>query len=942
MTTATHLTRLFLPFRRAALCGVLLGGPLCGGAALVPGTARAQALSEAGVALAARPAEPGTMTLAAHPLTARGTIRIDGRLDESAWALAPVATGFTQREPNPGAPASERTEVRVLYDSEALYVGFRAYVSDPATLVGPLARRDAFPVADRVSVDIDSYGDGRTAFSFALTLSGTKQDLLVYDDVSEDVGWDAVWAGEVARFEGPEGAGYTAEFRIPFAQLRYPPGQGPQVWGIQFQRDIPATGETVFWAPILPDREGYVSRFGRLTGLSALPAVRRVELLPYVATRLTRAPGDAADPFYAPNAFAPALGLDAKLGLTSGLTLTATLNPDFGQVEADPADVNLSAFETFFEERRPFFVEGTDVFAFGGTRTSSVSNRPTFFYSRRIGREPASFDRLYPDSAYVYLRAPEQTTIAAAGKLSGQVGSWSVGVLSAATTPERAAYVSPDGARREARVAPAASYSVARVRRAWRGGGSTLGGFASAALRDAGGPFAPVLPGRAVVAGLDGEHAFAGRAWTLSGVLAGSSVAGDAALVSALQRAPQRFFQRPDAAHLALDPDATRLEGYRAELSLAKTGGGRHWRGSATLGAVSPGFEVNDLGFQTRADLLAADAFVEYVQPRAERVRRWSVFGIANHGWSYGGDRVIQAYRAGTFTQLRNLWVVSTVFGLSPEHVNDRLTRGGPLALRPADVSGSLRVSSDARRAVRGTLRGQARHELPHAHDAGTKWVWALFGDVSYRPSLALDLSLRPEYVRRFDTDQYLGARPDPVAEATFGRRYLFADIRQDALFLGFRADWTFSPDLTLQLYAAPYVATGRFHGFKQLRAPRTFDFDVFGRDRGTVTPQVTGPAGTYVPTDDFDRAERYVINPGDGGSAFAIANRSFNYRSLRGNAVLRWEWRPGSTLFFVWQQVRDDFAAYDGFRLGDELGEVFRAPPENVFLVKASYWFGR
>ncbi|MDX1421465.1 MAG: DUF5916 domain-containing protein, partial [Rubricoccaceae bacterium] len=303
--------------------------------------------------------------------------RVDGHLDEAIWAQAPLATEFVQRAPNPGQPATERTEVAVLYDDAALYVGFRCYVSDPSTLVARLARRDEFVGSDRVAVAFDSYDDDRTAFYFGVSAGNVEQDLLMYDDTSEDDSWDAVWDGKAARFENAEGAGYTVEMRIPFSQLRYQTGDGPETWGIQFQRRIPTTGEDDFWAPILPDVEGFVSRFGRLDGLDVQRAPRQVEVVPYAASQLTRAPGDLANPFYAENEFQPTVGFDAKVGLTSNLTLTATVNPDFGQVEADPAVVNLGAFETFFSERRPFFVEGVDIFEYGRTRTNNVSFRPT-------------------------------------------------------------------------------------------------------------------------------------------------------------------------------------------------------------------------------------------------------------------------------------------------------------------------------------------------------------------------------------------------------------------------------------------------------------------------------------------------------------------------------------------------------------------------------------
>src|SRR5690606_14975855 len=399
---------------------------------------------------------------------------VDGVLDEAVWASAPLATDFVQRAPSPGQPATERTEVAVLYDDSALYVGFRCYVRDPATLVGRLARRDEFDSSDRVAVAFDSYDDDRTAFYFGVTAGNVEQDILMYNDNYEDASWDAVWDGKSARFDGADGAGYSVEMRIPFSQLRYRTGPGPETWGVQFQRRIPSTGEDVFWAPILPDMDGFVSRFGRLEGLDVERAPRQIELVPYALAQVTRAPGDAADPFYAENEVQPNVGFDAKVGLSSNLTLTATVNPDFGQVEADPAVVNLSAFETFFEERRPFFVEGVDIFDYGSTRTNNVSYRPTFFYSRRIGRSPSR--GLDGDEA-VWLDSPEPTTIAAAGKVSGKVGPWSVGLLDAATLQEEARFIDEAGNELSTPVEPRANYLVGRVRRDFREGGTVVGGI---------------------------------------------------------------------------------------------------------------------------------------------------------------------------------------------------------------------------------------------------------------------------------------------------------------------------------------------------------------------------------------------------------------------------------------------------------------------------------
>ncbi|MDX1419943.1 MAG: DUF5916 domain-containing protein [Rubricoccaceae bacterium] len=863
--------------------------------------------------------------------------RVDGRLDEAVWADAPKAVGFTQREPAPGSASSEHTEVAVLYDGEALYVGFWADVRDPSTLVARLARRDTYPISDRVSVDIDSYGDGRTAFSFAVTAGGVEQDLLIYNDVQEDATWDAVWEGEVAQTPG----GYTAEFRIPFSQLRYPTGTGPQTWGIQFQRDIPASGEVGFWAPILPDEGGYVSRFGRLEGLVGLRAPRRIELLPYAAGRLTRAPGDAVDPFYEANDLEPTAGFDAKVGLTSNLTLTATVNPDFGQVEADPAVVNLSQFETFFEERRPFFVEGVDIFEYGRTRTSNVAFRPTFFYSRRIGREPS---RSVGGREILWVDSPEQTTIATAAKVSGKVGDWSVGLLDAVTVEEEAVYI--DDADQELRTAvePFTNYLVGRVQRGFRGGASVVGGIVTATHRRMGdeGLFAGVLPSSATVVGLDVEHAWQDRAWTVSGVVAGSRVVGDSLTLLGLQRSPTRYFQRPDQTYLGLDPGATRLDGVHTELSLARTGG-RHWRGSITGTLTSPGFEVNDLGFQSRADVASFSWFGQYRQPRPSRLNFYNVSAFGGWAMNLAGDPIQHYYQVTSFVRFKNLWSTFGYVIARPEYVNDRLTRGGPLALRPPDGAAGVELYTDRRRTLWGGIELQGRTEWVEAYDvgvAGGEWDLGVELALGWRPSDAVAVTVEPEWSRQLDTDQFFARLADGPA-ATFGTRYVFADIRREAFELGLRLDWTFTPDLSLQLFAEPFVLSGRYSGFKEFRTPRTYDFDVYGLDKGAITPRVCDgdpcaprPAATdETPTD-------YLVDPGDG-EPFTLSNRDFNFRSLRGNAVLRWEWRPGSTLFFVWQQTRDEFADYDGFGVVEELGEVFRAPVENVFLVKATYWLG-
>ncbi len=841
---------------------------------------------------------------------------LDGKLDEAAWATAEVATGFTQLRPNPGTASTQRTESYVLYDDDAIYVGFHCYDDAPQEIVRRLARRDDWNVSDKVIVGIDSYGDGRTAFLFGVNAAGVKYDFLIYNDSNEDFSWDAVWDVAVAHQAG----GWTAEFRIPLSQLRFQTGDGLQAWGIEFQRDIARNDEKSFWAPLLPDVDGVVSRFGKLGGLTGLASPRRLEVQPYVATRLTREPGDGLDPFYHENDVAGSAGADVRYGLTSNLTLSATINPDFGQVEADPAVVNLSAFETFFEERRPFFVEGVDVFEFGQTRGYTSNYRPTFFYSRRIGRQP---QRALDDDAYDYIDAPDQTTIATAAKLSGKVGDWSIGVLDAVTTEEQARFIDTNGAERRSAVEPLTNYTVGRVKRDFRNGNSVVGGLFTATNRSMSDPvFEGVTPSEAYVGGLDFEHAWGNRAWAVSGVVAGSYVAGSAEVIDDLQRAPQRYLQRPDAGHLALDPGATSLSGSYGAFSVAKTGG--KLIGSVTANLVSPGFEVNDLGFQSRSDAYALSGIVIYNEnePGPDWLRRWG--GNVNWNLSANGDGQIigRGINFNSNVQLSNLWGGGLYVGGVPAAVyNDRLTRGGPVARRPADIGVNPWIYSDPRKAVSGEAYAYLRTEFVD----NPEYDLSFGTDITVRPNSSLELTFSPELSREFDTDQFVESVESEAATATFGSRYVFGDIEQTSFSVGVRANWTFTPDLSLQLYARPFVTAGRYSGFKEFATPGTYDFDVYGVDRGAI-----------------EKAEdAFVVTPGDGGEAFSFDDPNFNFRSLRGSAVVRWEYRPGSALFFVWQQQRDGVEEYGDFDFGRDFGAIFREDVQNIFLLKATYWLG-
>ena len=873
---------------------------------------------------------PARVSIAASSVEP-GAISLDGRLDEAAWGQAAIATGFVQLRPDQGKPASERTEARVLVDGRSVYVGMRMHDSQPDRINAQLGRRDSGFESDWALVAFDSYNDDRTAFGFQVSAAGVQSDFLFYDDVNEDDSWDAVWDVATSRDE----AGWTAEFRIPLSQLRFASSEGEQRWGLEFSRRHFRTNEQSFWAPLDPNANGTVSQFGVLTGLRGLQAPRALEVQPYVAASVTRAPGDTADPFYSATDAEPRVGLDVKYGLTSDLTLTATVNPDFGQVEADPAQVNLGGFELFFQERRPFFIEGLDAFNMQ-PRRFFANNRPDLLYTRRIGRSPqrSSFvssgvydaaglgdDDDGTNDGVVYTDAPQQSTILGAAKLSGRVGRFSVGLLNATTASEYGRFQAFDVGGQQvaddrALVEPLSNYLVGRTRATF--GKTIVGGLLTSTVRDTGDPaIEAMMPSTATVAGLDLEHTLG--SWTVTGQVAGSLVAGSAGSIARLQRSFPRLYQRPDADHLSYDETRTSLAGFTAEANLLKTSG-EHWVGGVHGSMTSPGFDSNDLGFQSRADYVSVGGVWVYQQNQPQGpFQSWSANSFFGGAWNTGGDRIGTFVGGNANGRFKNFWRVNMNFDVVPRFDDDRLTRGGPIARRDAGGSFNVNVRTDDRKVVSGYVYGNT-----FGNELGRSGLFG-GGGVEIRPGASLTVSLGPEFGLRDDPRQYVDAFDDPAAEATFGRRYVFGQLDASEVALEARANWTFSPDLSLQLYARPFATRGQYSAFKHFDRPGAFRLPEYGVDLGTATENADGST---------------TIDPGDGGDPFTV-RRDFTVRSLQGNAVLRWQYRPGSTVFLVWQQQRSGSENDGDLRFGRDVRGLFSDPVQNVFLVKLSYWLG-
>jgi hypothetical protein len=848
--------------------------------------------------------------------------KIDGRLDDAVWSEATPATEFTQSYPNAGAAPTEKSEFRILYDDAALYVGVRMFDSKPDSIAAQLARRDASGIySDWLHLVIDSYHDRRSGFRFSVNPRGVQKDVLHSDDRNEDLNWDAVW--EVGTTV--DSLGWTAEYRIPFSQLRF--GGAPKgverIWGLQIQRDIARRSERDSWSPWKLNDAGYISFEGDLTGIVDIPTPQRLEVMPYVSTKLTRAPGDRDNPFYSLNDFRQSVGADLKLGLPGGLTLTATANPDFGQVEVDPAVVNLSAFESFFPEKRPFFVEGASIFNLGRLRGGPSFGSQQIFYSRRIGRPPQRLaDGRYVDS-------PDASTILGATKITGNAGAWTIGVLDAVTAEEKARVIDADGVRSSTAVEPATNYFVSRIRRQFNGGNTIISGGGTAVNRSLGDSvFVDLLRSRADVGAIDFEHQWSNRVWALTGALAVSSIAGSKQVITNAQGSSARYYQRPDADYLDLDTDRKTLSGNSIALGLNKSG---LWSMGATAKQVSPGYEVNDLGFMGRVDYRNFGISTSYNNTTPGKHFRDYNLGIGtNHAFNYGGDRIWTSFFPYFNATFKNLWYIGGGGEYDPSRFDDRLTRGGPVGKLPTQYDVYLYGGTDSRRRVAWSWQVDRFGDT----DGGVSRSY--YPELDIRPNSSVTLSFSPGISSNHRTVQYVQSVTDPVADATYGRRYVFAGLHQTELSASTRVAWTLSPQLSFQLYAQPFAASGRYENFKELTRPRTRNYLVYGESgSSTITPVID---------DETGKKTGYVVDPDGTGpaSAFSIANPDFRVQSLRGNAVVRWEYRPGSALFFVWQQQRSAFEPYEGeFRTGRDVRDIF-SQPSNVFLIKATYWFAR
>lgn len=841
--------------------------------------------------------------------TQSGSPSIDGRLDDPIWSQARWVTDFTQKEPDQGLPATLGTEVAFAYDDHALYVGARMHTDDPAKIGNYMTRRDDGGQAERLIVSLDTFLDRRTAYSFVVTAAGVRVDYFHPSDseFDRDFTFEPVWTARTNVT--PEG--WTAEMRIPFSQLRFNDGDD-LVWGVNINRYVPAINEDSFWIVVPRDEAGWASRFGDLVGLRDIPSTKRIEIIPYVASAATRTSEgllEAGDPFEDGSEMEARTGLDFRMGLGPNLTLDAAINPDFGQVEADPAEVNLSAFETFFEERRPFFTAGQQNFEGNGS---------PFYYSRRIGAPPhLATDDL--DTEADFFNEQSTTTILGAAKLTGRLQSGlTVGALAAVTDDETAdTFNSETGEFGSARVEPTTTYGVLRLEQQLGENASTLGVTMTAMSRsmDENGQLAEILPRRAIAGGVDWNKRFTDGWYEILGHVGFSHIAGEAAAITDIQERSTRYFQRPDQSHVEVDPDAESLNGWSAAIRGGKRTG--NWRWNHGVWLDSPGFEINDVGQLGRADDIFNWFNLRYRETDpGEHFRNWMVGVFTNNGWNFGGVHKQSDVGVFTETTFLNFMQLFAEHGRFFEIQNDTRTRGGPLMQDPAGWWLTGRLSSNFNSANRWSVRW-----FGSRNDLGG-WHYEIEPEFRYQPSDRLVLSAEPRYSRNRVPRQFLDSFDDGPS-TTFGQRYVFGLIDRSEIAAALRANYSFSPDLNLELYAEPFASSGRYSGIGELEAAQTSDLRVYGVEDGTTISR--------------DEDGDYVF--GVDGETLELENPDFNVLSFRSNMVLRWEWSPGSTLFVVWQQNREEDNTRGRLVRPGNLLDSITAEGDNVLAVKFTYW---
>ena len=839
-------------------------------------------------------------------------IEVDGRLDDPVWQELPRQGDFLQRNPDDGSKATQRTEFAVAYNSEFLYVGIRAFDDQPELIDGILTRRDESSPSDWLYISIDSYHDHRTAFEFGLNAAGVKQDLRRFDDDNADFDWNAVWEGDV----NIDDQGWTAEFAIPFRELRFNSAESLN-WGLNVYREFPRNdNELAIWNHWSHEETGFVSNYGELSGLTNVEAEQPIYIAPYVLGR--SGVNDAQMGEFDQYENSMSFGLDIRKNFDLGLTFTGTINPDFGQVEADPAEFNLTEFESYFREKRPFFIEGANILNFSLGFGDGDNSSNTLFYSRRMGRAPqggVSYDGGTP----LTVDAPEFTRILAAGKFTGKLDNGlSIGVMSAATAEEKAVVTYEDGHKSSNVIEPATTYLLTRVQQDYRGGLTTIGGIFTATLRSLDETNMDWLRERAYTGGFDFNHQTSDRIYSVESALAFSHVKGSEESILLTQLHPARYFQRPDAKHLSVDSSATSLSGVGGKFIVGKSDGKLNMFGGVL--ATSPGLEVNDLGFIRSVDNVNEFIWVGY--------RHWEPGAIfLNYNinfnqwanWTFGGESKGVGGNVNGHATLKNNWGVGGGInfnsgGIVPFHLH-----GGPSIRGSKNVNAWTNLYTDGRRDLSAGVNGNYFYSWDgvHSFNMSPSFTW--------RPKKNVSLSLGPNFRFMDDTWAWITTMEDASSQ----QHYIFSGMKLAQTTLTFRADVTLSTTLSLQAYAQAFIMGADFFDYRRVDDHTQEDFNLRFQDLPDHLLSFDGNGALSGVDIDQDGIADY--------SPISYVYSDFNYSELTSNIVLRWEYSTGSVMYLVWSRGASAYDPTWRFSPGEDLGSLLNLEADNIFLIKVN-----
>ncbi|MHC1731364.1 MAG: DUF5916 domain-containing protein [Bacteroidales bacterium] len=842
---------------------------------------------------------------------------INGDLNDDAWSAGEWGGDFWQYEPSEGAPVNQKTEFKLLYDDHNIYVAIRLHDTAPDSIVSRMTRRDDID-GDQVTVAFDSYFDQRTAFGFGVSASGVKGDLIWTDDgMSEDETFDPIWYVKTAIYDW----GWAAEMRIPLTQLRFP-DKAEQVWGFEVVRNIYRNAGTHMWQPIARNASGLVHNAGLLKGLNNIKPRKLFDLTPFGVSSLETYEGEEGNPWKDGSNVRANAGLDAKVGVTNNMILSLSLNPDFGQVEADPSEVNLTAFETYFSEKRPFFIEGRNITTYGLGIGDGDEGNDNLFYSRRIGKRP-SLGYTPNDNEFAW--TPSFTPIIGAAKLTGKsAGGLSVGAIEAVTAPVNTRIYNESTGETTYRTAePLSNFAVGRVQQDLNGGKTIIGGMVTSTIRQLDETTEGRFHKSATTGGLDFTQYFGDMNYIFRLRTVFSSVTGTEEMIARTQRSIIHNFRRPDSDYTDYDPTRTSLFGTGGNLMTGKIGG--NWQILYLSAWKSPGLELNDAGYMQVADQYLGVGVINY-----NIYKPFSIFNSMNFGTNlihlmdFGGSTNLVGISGSWSARYKNLWRTFLSGQINSPEKDNLMLRGGPTMKMPGNIYIGGGIDTDSRKKLSGEIDFSLHRTF---EDVSTSYSYSL--EVEYRPVNTLTISIEPEWSRTKNSLQYVTTQS--LTSGVYTPRYIFGSIDQKILSMSLRVDYNITPDLTIQYWGQPFFGSGKYSEFKRVTDPVA--------DKFTDRTETFNPGQIeYLSGDNSYNVDENQ----DSWVDYTFRNPDFTVSEFLHNLVVRWEFLPGSTAYIVWSQTRE-YSTGDGmFDFGSQADALFaNTKPHNVFLVKLSWRFG-